>query len=299
MQITRHQVQAFLKSQFKQGDIVVKLVLINLGVYLFLTTISFIEWVFRVPNDVISVFISKLFFLPNQAEAFLYKFYTLFTYQFIHNSFLHVFVNLLMLFFFGKLLLKHIGFKKLFPLYLFGGFFGGLLYVALSSSKLIPMLDTPMIGASASIMALMGATAFIMPDYILKFFFVFDVKLKWLVLVFGLLNVLSIFSLEGAGSGIIHLGGLVFGLLFMYLLQQGIDLAKPFNKALDYILALFNKRPKPRVTFVNDNVQKVKKKASKEVNQEKLDAILDKISVNGYESLSKEEKDYLFKASRQ
>ena len=161
------------------------------------------------------------------------------------------------------------------------------------------MLDQPMIGASASIMALMGATAFLMPNYILKFFLIFDLKLKWLVLGFAALNTLSAFSPEGSGPAIIHLGGLLFGLLFMLLLKQGIDLSKPFNRFANFFLALFNKKPKPRVSFVNPNKRDSNISKSVVMNQDSLNEILDKISQNGYESLSKEEKDYLFKASKE
>ncbi len=297
MDINRHQVQAFLKGQFKQGDLITKLILINIAVYLVFKIIDLVEWVFRIPNDAISTFISNWFYLPNQIKPFLLKFYTLLTYQFIHDQFWHILVNVLMLFFFGKLLLAKLGFKKFLPLYLLGGFFGGLLFVLISSSGLLPMLDQPMIGASASIMALMGAAAFMMPDYTLKFFLMFDVKLKWLVAGFAFLNLLSVFSPEGAGSGIIHLGGLAFGVSFMYLLDKGLDITKPFNRMVDRLLAFFNPKPKPRVTFVNNNPPKSKSKP-KDFSQEDLDAILDKISLNGYDSLSKAEKEYLFNYSK-
>lgn len=298
MTVSKEQVLYFLKSQYREGDVVVKIILLNLGIYLGLKIIHLIEWVFRLVNEPITSFLSSWFYLSFDYKQVGLKFYTLISYQFIHDDFLHLFINLILLFFFGKLLLKLIGLRKFLPLYLLGGVFGGLLFVGLSSIPFVSVTAKPMIGASASLMALMGASAFLMPDYILKFFFVFDVKLKWLVLGFGLLNLLSILSPDGAGTGIVHVGGLIFGLGFTYLGSKGIDLSAPFNKSADYLLSLFNGKPKPKVSYVNPNKTIRKEKPSK-TQQIQVDAILDKIAVNGYESLSKEEKDFLFKASNQ
>ena len=299
MDITKEQVLAFLKSQYKVGDVVIKIIMANLGIYLSLKLIHFVEWVFRLPKFPISTFINKWFYLSFDYKTVLSKFYTLFSYQFIHDDFLHLIINLLLLYFFGKLLLQLIGLRKFLPLYLLGGLFGGVLFVILSSTQFLPITAKPMIGASASIMALMGATAFLLPDYNLKFFLVFDVKLKWLVLGFGILNLVSIFSPEGAGTGIVHVAGLIFGLGYMYLDSKGIAIAEPFNKALDYVLSLFNKKPKVKVTYVNPNKSKREKTQESKTHQVHIDAILDKISSNGYESLNKEEKDFLFKASKE
>jgi membrane associated rhomboid family serine protease len=296
MEISKEQVLAFLKSQYHSGDVVIKIIMANLGIYLGMKLIHFIEWVFRLANLPISSFIGNWLYLSYDFKTVLTKFYTLISYQFIHDDLLHLFINLMLLYFFGKLLLKLIGLRKFLPLYLLGGLFGGVLFVILGSTHLVPISAKPMIGASASIMALMGATAFLMPDYNLKFFLVFDVKLKWLVLGFALLNVFSIFSPESAGTGIVHVAGLLFGLGFMYLDSKGIAIAAPFNKALDYVVSLFNKKPKVKITYVNPN--KGKAKQATKSQQVQVDAILDKISSNGYESLSKEEKDFLFKASK-
>ena len=300
MDITKEQVLAFLKSQYREGDIVIKIIIANLGIYLSLKLIHFIEWVFRLSNLPFSSFINNWLYLSFDFKTVLAKFYTLLSYQFIHDDLLHLVINLILLYFFGKLLLQLIGLRKFLPLYLLGGLFGGVLFVILSSTQVVPITAKPMIGASASIMALMGATAFLLPDYSLKFFLVFDVKLKWLVLGFGLLNLLSIFSPEGSGSGIVHFAGLIFGLGYMYLDSKGIGIAiaAPFNKALDYVTSLFNKKPKVKVTYVNPNKRKGDKKQVTKTHQVTIDAILDKISSDGYESLNKEEKDFLFKASK-
>lgn len=298
MTITKEQILSFLKSQYREGDVVIKLIMVNIAVYLGLMFVHFLEWVFRISNLPISSFIGKWFYLSPNYKEVLFKVYTLISYQFIHDDFLHLFINLILLFFFGKLLLKIIGLRKFLPLYFLGGIFGGILFVFFSSIQLIPITLKPMIGASASLMALMGASAFLLPNYPLKFFLVFDVKLKWLVLGFGLLNLLSIFSPEGAGTGIVHVGGLIFGVGYMYLDANSYDIAKPFNAFVDFVLSLFNRKPKPKVSYVNPNKNFKKEKSITKDQQVQVDAILDKISSNGYDSLSKEEKDFLFKASK-
>ncbi len=300
MNITTDQVIRFLKDQFKTGDVVVKLIFIQLFIYISLKLVGFVEWVLKLDQHPIQGFISEWLFLPSSAKELLIKPYTLLSYQFIHDSFWHVLVNVMLLFFFGKMIVSLQGFKKVLPIYILGGFFGGLVFVLFHSLELVPMMSTPMLGASASIMALMGAAAFLQPDYTVKFFLIFDVKLKWLVAGFGLLNLLGLSNAEGAGPGIIHVAGLIFGLAIVFLETKGIQLSKPFNMMVNSILSLFNPKPKPRVTFVNPNPVKKKKDSSTAgvKAQDKIDAILDKISSDGYDSLSKAEKDFLFQASK-
>lgn len=300
MNITSDQASRFLKDQFKSGDIVIKLIFINLAIYVFLKIVAFLEWILQLSEHPIQSFVSEWFYLPTSGKSLLLKFYTLISYQFIHDSFWHILVNVMLLFFFGKMILNLKGFKQVLPIYLLGGIFGGLVLVLMNSLSLLPMLQTPIGGASASIMALMGAVAFLQPDYPLKFFLLFDVKLKWLVLGFAVMNLLSMSNTEGAGPGIIHLAGLSFGIGVMYLESKGIQLSKPFNKVVNALLSLFNRKPKARVTFVNPNKVEKQEKPTREddYKQEKIDAILDKISANGYDSLSKAEKDFLFQASK-
>lgn len=300
MNITTDQIGRFLKTQFKSGDVVIKLIFINLAIYLSMKLISLTEWLLRLVDGPVSGFIREWLYLPTQAKELLIKPYTVLSYQFFHDGLLHIFVNVLMLFFFGKMIITQKGFKQVLPIYIMGGVFGGLVFVAFSTLNIIPMMDIPMGGASASIMALMGAVAFLQPNYTIKFFLVFDLKLKWLVAGFALLNLLSIGNPEGAGPGIIHLAGLGFGLGMMFLESKGFSLSKPFNQGVNFILAMFNRKPKPRVSFVNTSEvnEEVTRPTKNLAKQEKIDAILDKISSDGYESLTKAEKDFLFQASK-
>lgn len=297
MQFNKEQISNFLKTQFKQGDLIIKLIFVNLGFYLSFSLVRIFQYLFGLKSKPVSSFIENWFSLPNQLEELALKFYTLITYQFVHFELLHVFFNVLLLYFFGKMLLPNLGIKRIFPLYFLGGLFGAIVFVLVSGFNLIPIINKPMVGASASVMALMGAATILFPNYILKLFLVFDVKLKWMTLAFGVLNILNLMSPEGAGTGLIHLAGLSFGVAFIYFYQKGIDLSKPFNKIADFFVSLFNKKPKMKVSYVNPKT--VKKKQSNLVDQNKVDAILDKISKEGgYNNLTKAEKDYLFKASK-
>lgn len=300
MNISTAQVRRFLLQQIKTGDIVIQLIFINIGIYLSLKLIAFVEWILRLSETPVSMFIQKWFFLPASFNELLYKPYTLITYMFFHASFLHLLVNVFMLYFFGKMIISFRGFKKVLPLYVMGGIFGGLIYVLFNHFNIVPMMDTPIGGASASIMALMAAVTLIQPNFPLKFFLLFDVKLKWLMFAFALLNILGLSNPEGAGPGIIHVGGMLFGFTLIYLESQHISISKPFNDLVNRIVALFNKRPKPKVSFVNkENVTNAKSANTPSSDtQAQIDAILDKISASGYESLSREEKDFLFKASK-
>lgn len=300
MNIPTAQVRRFLLQQIKTGDIVVQLILINIAIYLGLKIIQLVEWILRLSESPISLFIQKWFFLPSSFNELLIKPYTLLSYMFFHVGFLHLLVNVFMLYFFGKMIISLRGFKQVLPIYVMGGLIGGLFYVLFNHFNIVPMIDTPMSGASASIMALMGAVTLIQPNFPLKFFLLFDVKLKWLMLAFAFLNILGLSNPEGAGPGIIHVGGMLFGFAYVYLESQQIHISKPFNQLVNRLVALFNKRPQPKVSFVNK--EKVSSGPSPNPqdtnNQEQIDAILDKISANGYESLSREEKDFLFKASK-
>lgn len=296
MQFNKEYISNFLKTQFKQGDLIVKLIFVNIGFYLAFSLIRVFQFLFRLDSKPVSTFIENWFSLPNQLNELLLKSYTIITYQFMHFELLHVFFNMLLLYFFGKMLLPFLGIKRIFPLYFIGGLFGALVFVSFSVFNVLPILSKPMVGASASVMALMGAATLLLPNYILKFFLVIDVKLKWMTLAFAVLNLLNLLSPEGAGTGLIHLAGLGFGMAFIYLYQKGTDLSKPFNKMADSIVSLFNKKPKMKVTYVNKGSKK--NKTSTSVNQQKIDEILDKISQEGgYDNLTKAEKDYLFKAS--
>lgn len=293
--MTKDEILHYLKQQFKQGDVVIKLIYINIALFLSYSVVRVFEFVFRIKSNIISSFFENWLALPADIAQLKYKFYTLFTYQFVHFDFFHVLINVMMLFFLGKLLLQYIGFKKVLPLYLLGGLVGGVVFVLIKFANIIAVSYMPVVGASASIMALMGALGTIVPNYNIKFFFA-DIKLKWLLLGFATLNFLSISSPNGAASGILHLAGLGFGYAYIYLDKEGVSLYKPVNKLINKIMSWFNKAPQPKVSFINK--EKISKQAKETPKaQDQMDKILQKIAEHGYDSLTKHEKELLFSSS--
>jgi membrane associated rhomboid family serine protease len=290
-----------IKWQYQTGGILTKLVFINVGLYLIGLTFWVIGWATAATVNYPELFISEWLYVPSTLKEFAIKPYTLITYQFLHAGFWHILFNMLVLFWFGRIFTNFVSEKKLLPLYLMGGIAGALLYIILYN--LLPVFDNQvgrLVGASASIMAILGATTALAPDYEVRLYFLFNVKLKFIA---AFLIVANIFTMPNgnAGGNMAHLGGVAFGFLYIYLLRNGTDLAAPVNKFFDWVVGWFEKNPTPKVTFkkVYKNTSPTPSVSSKEkIDQAKVDAILDKIAQNGYDSLTKAEKDYLFKASK-
>lgn len=219
----------------------------------------------------------------------------LITYMFLHEDLLHILFNMLWLFWLGKIFSEYLGSKRLVGVYLLGGISGGLLFLV--SAAAFPHLfhNSILLGASAGVMAVVIATAMLLPDYIIHLMFVGPVRLKYLALISFILT--SILDLsQNTGGKISHIGGALFGMMFTLLYKKGADLTQPVTALLDGLAALFSGKQRIRVSYrrtVNDEDYNAGRKAK----QEKLDAILDKISKAGYPSLTKEEKDFLFKQS--
>lgn len=293
-----------IKWQYQTGGIVVKLIFVNIALYLIGLSFWVIGWAMASAINYPELFISEWLYVPSSLKELLYKPFTLFTYQFLHAGFWHILFNMLVLYWFGRIFTTFLSEKKILPLYLMGGLAGAALYLILYN--ILPVFDGVsgrLVGASAAIMAILGATTAIAPDYEVRLYFLFNVRLKFIsaFLIFA-----NIFTLPNgnAGGNFAHLGGVAFGFFFIYMLQRGTDLSAPINRFFDWIVGLFDKKPNPRASFKrvykNSTGTLVKKEeTNSKTDQEKVDAILDKIAQNGYDSLTKIEKDYLFKASKE
>ena len=288
------------KLRYQYGGITTKIIFVNVVLFLFGWSIEIVEFFLNIDNDLLIGAVEKWTRVPSQLSELLYKPYTLFTYQFFHAGLFHLLFNMMVLYYFGKIVSDFIGDKKILPLYLMGGVVGALLFLLLYNTMPVFELHiATLVGASAAIMAILTAAAALQPDMEIRpfFFLKFTIKLKFLAAFLILINVFTVEN-GNAGGNFAHLGGAAFGYLYIFLYRvKGIDMTKPWNKSFDYIIGLFDRKPKPRITFVN---KKPIKKSPKPdgVNQETVDAILDKIAQNGYDSLTKDEKDYLFQASK-
>jgi len=241
-------------------------------------------------------------------SPFIYKPWTFFTAFFTHEGFGHILYNMLALYWFGMLVRDFMGDRKLLSLYFLGGIAGSLSMLILYN--LVPSFRESAYGlgwgASAAVFAIMVAAATKFPDYNFNLLFIGPVKIKYIVLV---LVFLSFTGLKGSNVGgeVAHLAGTLIGFIYVRQLNQGRDLGRPILATSDFIVRLFKPKPKIKVTHRSGRRRATKKTTMKSKGsntsgivdppQEEIDAILDKISQSGYESLSKDEKQKLFNAS--
>ncbi|MFI5138462.1 MAG: rhomboid family intramembrane serine protease, partial [Sphingobacteriales bacterium] len=227
--------------------------------------------------------------LPASLPKLLTHFWTPVTYMFMHADIWHILFNMLWFYWFGQIFEEYLGKKRTLGLYFMGGLAGAFLFIF--SYNVFPFFThtneaatNVLLGASASVMAIMVATATLLPDYTIPLILIGPVKLKWLVLFFIALDFLGITGLN-AGGELAHLGGALTGFLYIKQLQKG-------NDWIGNIAKLF--KPKPKLKVVSNNTSK---RTVSLPRQEEIDLILDKISQSGYDSLSKQEKEILFRAS--
>lgn len=292
-----------IKWQYNYGGIIIQLIFVNIALYVLGLSFFVITFLSAASRNIPQEFIEKWLYVPSGLVEFLTKPWTLISYQFLHAGFWHILFNMLVLYWFGRIFTTYLNPKKILPLYLLGGFAGALFF--LLSYNIFPAFrneQAALVGASASIMAILGATTALAPDYEVRLYFLFNVKLKFIAAFLIFANIFTL-PLGNAGGNFAHLGGVGLGFLYIYLLRRGTDITAPINKAIDWVIGVFTYDPSKSVTFKTvKNKQKVKastiEKEDDAVDQDKVDAILDKIAENGYDSLTKEEKAYLFKASK-
>ncbi len=291
-----------LKQQFKNRNMVLNIILVNVFFYLLGELFNLFGLFFGFQKELmVDLFSKKWLYIPSVFNEFLYKTYTLITYQFLHVGFFHLFSNMIIVYYFGNLFISLTHKKKLLPLYLLGGIFSGLIF--LLAFNFIPSLEVQnvhLVGASGSAMAILGAVATLVPEKEVYLFGSFKVKFKWIAFSFLFFNLLTITVPNNAGN-YAHIGGLLFGYVFIYLYKEGYDLAKPTNDILNYLFSFFIKDNKPKATYINEKFKNKKQFISKKPSvetQKKINAILDKISQSGYDKLTKAEKDFLFNNSK-
>jgi len=279
----------------------VQLIIINVVVFLVLAVIK----VFSVVTDFTGVFdvIHAQLSIPAPFFSFIQKPWTVITYAFVHDltSIWHILFNMLALYWFGKLFIEYLGSDKLIAVYLLGAIAGGLLYLLVYNTipyyqARMPVLG--MVGASAAVYAVLVAAATLLPDYTFFLIFFGPVRIKYIALIYIVISFLGSVGLN-AGGNIAHLGGAFIGYLYIKQLQAGVNWGGWITATLGWFKSLFApskvkvtyRKTEPRASSANSS------KVSK-ASQDEIDAILDKISDRGYESLSKEEKEKLFNASK-
>lgn len=281
-----------LKLQYKTGGIAMQLIFWNMG-------IAIVLFLFKafMPELFLKILFSLQ--LSSSPPDLLYKPWTLITYAFVHADFWHLVFNLLILNFASRLFLTFFTQKQFLGLYILSAIFAGLIFVGAFFLLGIP---APLVGASAAIMAIVFASATYAPMYQLRLLLIGNVKLWHIAAVFLILDLVQL-PTTNMGGHVAHLGGAFFGFLYIKLLQNGTDLSLIITKILDFFANIF--KPKKSTPFkkVHRNPVKPQQKmaskiVTKDKTQQQIDEILDKISQSGYDSLTKEEKEFLFKAGK-
>lgn len=279
-----------MKDQFRKRDnAVIKLILINVIIYL-------IDLILHLVSSISQLhFYDNLLLwqcMPSGIEDFLYKPWTLFTYFFVHSTPwpMHIFFNMLGLYWFGGIIQDMIGSRRVISLYILGGITGGLFYLLLYNT--VPYFsqhDAILLGASGSVFAISVAAATLVPHYAFHLIFIGRVRIIYIVAFYIVLSLAGTIG-GNAGGSLAHLGGALLGYIFIVQLRKGNDIGRPISRLMD----ILNGRGHLKVSFR----RKGKVDENYAPNEAEIDSILDKINRSGYESLTKDEKMKLFKASQ-
>ncbi|QJW91731.1 rhomboid family intramembrane serine protease [Spirosoma taeanense] len=297
------------RSEFnKPNNTLVQLILINTVVFLVLL-LAKVGFAMAQAPGTYALILNQLT-IPANLGAVLYKPWTLITYFFTHEDIFHILYNMLFLYWFGRLIDEYLGNRRLVGLYIMGGLAGGLLYLAMYN--LVPYFqnqvqDARMLGASGAAFSVAVGAATLLPNYTFHLLFFGPVRIKYIVFFF---IVLSIAQSAGpnAGGNLAHLGGAIMGFCYVKLLQSGTDLGRPIYWMMEGWSNLFKPKPAVKVSYrqrsnASTQASTYASAGSSSASistpdQDEVDMILDKISRSGYESLTREEKQKLFRASQ-
>jgi membrane associated rhomboid family serine protease len=290
----------------KPNNGLIQIIFINIVVFLVLILAKVI-FTLSGFSGIFNSFLNKLS-LPASFYSYLFQPWAIVTYFFSHTDFFHILFNMLFLYWFGSLVHEYLGNRRFINIYILGGIFGGLLYMI--AYNLIPYFSSAinnswMLGASGATYAVVFAAATLLPDYTFMLLFIGPVRIKYIALFYLVISFASTIG-SNAGGNIAHLGGAFIGYLFVKQLRSGIDLGQPINAVVDFVRGLFIEiPPKPQLKVThrsyttNAGYSKTTHYSTDDAPDEnEVDELLDKISKSGYESLTKDEKLRLFKASQ-
>jgi len=283
-----------LIGQFNQFSIVLKIIVLNTLIFLIVYLGSFF---FKLsPANFVSWFV-----LPTSFLEFIYQPWSFLTYAFLHAGFWHLFWNMYLLYWFGLYVLNLFTPKRFLTIYLLGAISGGFFYVlAFNLFPVFSDVNSSLMGASAAVLAIVIFIATYTPNAMVRIF-TFRIKLWQIGLTMVLLDLFQLPSSGNAGGLIAHMGGAAFGYFYASQLKKGNDIGIWFENLMDSILNLFKSKKHKHFRKVHRTKQSVRKKTKPSPTNEhqiKIDRILDKIGKSGYVSLTKAEKDFLFKAGK-
>lgn len=286
-----------IKRTFKHGSALTRLIYINLGMFLLVHIIGVVFYLSGYHN-----ILPDLLSVPSNISELIKRPWTPFTYMFLHTGFIHLLFNILGLYWFGKLFLYRLEGDKLLGVYLLGGISGAVFYVI--SYNIFPVFEAVnglLLGASASVFAILVAIAVYDPNNEIHLSFIGSFQLKYVALFYVLLSVIGI-SATNPGGNIAHLGGAAWGWFYISQLRKGKDWGSGLVSFIDKISIsiqnLFKPKNNLKVTFKQTPRDDYEYNRLKKAEQEEINRILEKIAKSGYDSLSKGEKELLFRQGK-
>lgn len=291
----------FKNAFSKHNNSHVQLILINVVVFLLLVVV----YVFSRIGDLEPVFdfVRNIFSIPPKLSDFIQRPWTLITYAFAHDwtGILHILFNMLALYWFGKLIIEYLGNDKLVAIYVLGAIAGSTIYLLMFNTVpyFMARTDFPgMVGASAAVFGVMTAAATLLPNYTFFLLFFGPVRIKYIVLVYIVISLMGTVG-PNDGGNLAHLGGALIGFIYIKQLQVGVNWGGWITSTIEWFKGLLQPRAKVKVTYRKAEPGTKKKPSGfAKATQQEIDDILDKISDKGYESLTKDEKEKLFNASK-
>lgn len=300
-----------LRSRYAAATVPVRFVMVNVAVFVIVRVLALVCLLFAV--DATPAI--ELLEMPSNPVKFVHQPWSLISYMFLHYDVMHILFNMLWLYWFGAMFHQIFGTRRFVGLYFLGGIGGALLYMlAYNVLPLFSSTEGLLLGASASVLAIVAATAVRQPDYKVGLLFFGQISLKWIAIVTIFIDVISIGS-SNAGGHIAHLGGALTGAAFALADRRGTDITAWFNRAIDWIVNLTRRRPRVKVgNFHNSPFTRTKQQPRTDKQQyerdngrrhtmtpaeeAEMDEILKKIKLSGYSSLTAEEKRRLFEVSK-
>lgn len=283
-----------IKSNYKSGTSFTRILYINLGFFILYKLLFVFSFLFDTGE--IDTFIKDYLSLPSNTILLLKKPWTFISYMFVHQSFFHVLFNMVWLHLGSKLFLEYFNGKQLISTYILGGVSGGLLFI--TAFNVLPVfssnvLNSYVVGASASVIAVFVAISTYSPNYRISIPLIGNIPLKYIAITLITIDILSI-SPDNPGGHIAHIGGAIYGYIYVSLLKTGIDISVNFYNFINFFSQKKKKKSKKVNTRKSDDIFR----SEKAEKQKHINSILEKISKSGYDSLTKEEKELLFKESK-
>ncbi|MDX9880940.1 MAG: rhomboid family intramembrane serine protease [Prolixibacteraceae bacterium] len=284
-----------IKGSFREGSTLTRLIYINIGVFLLIRVINVFYFLSGQEFSLINWLA-----MPADVGQLLSRPWTIITYMFLHFGFLHILFNILWLYWLGRIFLSYFDGQKLLSVYLLGGISGGLFY--LLAYNLFPAFEnvlvaSQLLGASAAVIAIVIAVGVYVPNHVIYLMFIGPVKMKYIALVSVVMYIIGI-STSNAGGNLAHLGGAFLGMIFALQYKKGTDISKGLNLLIDTVAKWLKPKPKVKITYRSAGNRDIDYNRRKNAQQEQINEILEKISKSGYDSLSREEKEILFRMGK-